>query len=166
MERLEPLFRAIAGQGLSPDTTTRATSTPTRWRGWSSTRTSVGHLIGQQDALRGIFNKDIEVRLRPGYFFVEPGFVRRAALLHGRCSVCKKTTWIELLPLRLVHPNVLKAGGLDPEEGGFAFGLALASSCCATASTTSATSSAATCVSSPSSDPTLAQAHIDPCSSR
>ena len=42
------------------------------------------------------------------------------------CKVCKRTTWIELLPCGLVHPNVLRSGGLDPEEwSGFAFGLGL-----------------------------------------
>ena len=50
----------------------------------------------------------------------------RCPFCHEGCSVCKRTTWIELLPCGLVHPNVLRAGGLDPEEwGGFAFGLGL-----------------------------------------
>ena len=79
--------------------------------------------------LRGIFKKDIEVRLRPGYFpFVEPGFE-----LDARCPFCTdglqrlQEDHLDRAPaLRLVHPNVLKAGGLDPEEwGGFAFGLGL-----------------------------------------
>ena len=40
--------------------------------------------------------------------------------------VCKRTTWVELLPCGLVHPNVLRAGGIDPEVwSGFAFGLGL-----------------------------------------
>jgi len=42
------------------------------------------------------------------------------------CSVCKQSGWVELMPCGLVHPGVLKAGGLDPEEySGFAFGLGL-----------------------------------------
>ena len=43
-----------------------------------------------------------------------------------KLGVCKQSTWIELLPCGMVHPNVLKAGGIDPEEWtGFAFGLGL-----------------------------------------
>ena len=164
MERLEPPFRAIVPGKVFRQETTDASHEHTfhQMEGLVIDKNvSVGHPIGaMKTLLRGIFKKDIEVRLRPGYFpFVEPGFEldARCPFCTDGCSVCKKTTWIELLPCGLVHPNVLKAGGLDPEEwGGFAFGLGLSrvSSCCATASTTSATSSAATCVSSPSSDPT------------
>ena len=60
--------------------------------------------------------------------FVEPGFEldTRCPFCTEGCSVCKRTTWIELLPCGLIHPNVLKAGGIDPEEwSGFAFGLGL-----------------------------------------
>jgi phenylalanyl-tRNA synthetase alpha chain len=40
--------------------------------------------------------------------------------------VCKQSGWVELLPCGLVHPNVLRAGGIDPLEwNGFAFGLGL-----------------------------------------
>jgi phenylalanyl-tRNA synthetase alpha chain len=72
----------------------------------------------------------VEVRLRPGYFpFVEPGFELdiRCLLCRGRgCSVCKQVGWVELLPCGMVHPNVLRAGGIDPAEfSGFAFGLGL-----------------------------------------
>ncbi|MBW7858923.1 MAG: phenylalanine--tRNA ligase subunit alpha, partial [Leptonema sp. (in: Bacteria)] len=42
------------------------------------------------------------------------------------CSVCKHSGWVELLPCGLVHPNVLKAGGIDPTQwNGFAFGMGL-----------------------------------------
>jgi len=64
--------------------------------------------------LRGIFGRELEVRLRPGYFpFVEPGFEldARCPFCTEGCSVCKRTRWIELLPCGLVHPNVLRAGG-------------------------------------------------------
>lgn len=91
---------------------------------------SVGHLIGaMKTLLRGIFRKDLEIRLRPGFFpFVEPGFEldARCPFCASGCSVCKKTRWIELLPCGLVHPNVLSACGVDPDEwSGFAFGLGL-----------------------------------------
>ena len=42
------------------------------------------------------------------------------------CPTCKKTGWIEILPCGMVHPNVLRHGGIDPDEyTGFAFGLGL-----------------------------------------
>jgi phenylalanyl-tRNA synthetase alpha chain len=76
-----------------------------------------------------MLDREIEVRLRPGYFpFVEPGFEldARCPFCKTGCSVCKQSTWIELLPCGMVHPNVLKAGGIDPEVwSGFAFGLGL-----------------------------------------
>ena len=133
MERLEPPFRAIVPGKVFRQETTDASHEHTfhQMEGLVIDKNvSVGHLIGaMKTLLRGIFKKDIEVRLRPGYFpFVEPGFEldARCPFCEDGCSVCKKTTWIELLPCGLVHPNVLKAGGLDPEEwGGFAFGLGL-----------------------------------------
>jgi len=80
--------------------------------------------------LKEILKKEIEIRLRPGYFpFVEPGFELdlKCAICGGKgCSTCKYQGWIELLPCGMVHPNVLKSGGLDPEKvTGFAFGLGL-----------------------------------------
>ncbi len=91
---------------------------------------SVGHLISaMKTLLRGIFGREIDVRLRPGYFpFVEPGFEldARCPFCTDGCSVCKRSTWIELLPCGLVHPNVLRMNGVDPEVwSGFAFGLGL-----------------------------------------
>jgi phenylalanyl-tRNA synthetase alpha chain len=92
---------------------------------------SVAHLIhAMKTLLREIFRRDVEVRLRPGYFpFVEPGFELDARCLFcggSGCPVCKHSGWIELLPCGLVHPEVLRAGGIDPEQwSGFAFGLGL-----------------------------------------
>ncbi len=92
---------------------------------------SVGNLIYfMKTLLKEIFQKEVEVRLRPGFFpFVEPGFELdiQCLICKGKgCSVCKKTGWVELLPCGMVHPNVLKAGGIDPDEyNGFAFGLGL-----------------------------------------
>lgn len=92
---------------------------------------SVSHLLGSMmTLLKGVFKRDVEVRLRPGYFpFVEPGFELdiRCMVCAGRgCSVCKHSGWVELLPCGLVHPNVLRAGGLDPDQWeGWAFGLGL-----------------------------------------
>jgi len=81
--------------------------------------------------LAKIFKRDdVTVRLRPGYFpFVEPGFeldIQCMVCGGPGCPVCKHSGWVELLPCGLVHPNVLRAGGINPEEwSGFAFGLGL-----------------------------------------
>jgi phenylalanyl-tRNA synthetase alpha chain len=92
---------------------------------------SVAHLIYfMQTLLSAIFKREVTVRLRPGYFpFVEPGFeLDINCLICGGsgCPVCKQSGWVELLPCGLVHPNVLRMSGIDPEQwGGFAFGLGL-----------------------------------------
>jgi len=80
--------------------------------------------------LSAIFKREVTVRLRPGYFpFVEPGFELdiQCLICNGAgCPVCKQSGWVELLPCGLVHPNVLRKSGIDPEEySGFAFGLGL-----------------------------------------
>lgn len=80
--------------------------------------------------LSKVFNRDVKVRLRPGFFpFVEPGFELdlNCTICGGSgCPTCKHSGWVELLPCGMVHPNVLKYGGIDPEEyTGFAFGLGL-----------------------------------------
>lgn len=80
--------------------------------------------------LREVFGRDVEVRLRHGYFpFVEPGFELDLSCLvcNGKgCPVCKHVGWSELMGCGLVHPRVLKACGIDPETwGGFAFGMGL-----------------------------------------
>jgi phenylalanyl-tRNA synthetase alpha chain len=80
--------------------------------------------------LSSIFEREVTVRLRPGFFpFVEPGFeLDIQCLICGGpgCPVCKQSGWVELMPCGLVHPNVLRMSGIDPDEwGGFAFGLGL-----------------------------------------
>jgi phenylalanyl-tRNA synthetase alpha chain len=93
---------------------------------------SVANLIYfMKTLLARIFHRDdVTVRLRPGYFpFVEPGFeldIECMVCGGSGCAVCKQSGWVELLPCGLVHPNVLRFGGINPEEwGGFAFGLGL-----------------------------------------
>ena len=81
-----------------------------------------------KEMLTNVFGKEINVRLRPGFFpFVEPGFELDISCPYcgGKgCRVCKQSGWIELCPCGMIHPNVLKMGGIDPEEyHGFAFGL-------------------------------------------
>ena len=77
---------------------------------------------------RRIFREDTRVRFRPSYFpFVEPGaeFDISCVLCGGRgCPTCKQSGWLEMGGAGMVHPNVLKAVGYDPEVlSGFAFGL-------------------------------------------
>ncbi|WP_291582454.1 phenylalanine--tRNA ligase subunit alpha [Clostridium sp. UBA6640] len=92
---------------------------------------SVANLIYTMETmLSKIFEKQITVRLRPGYFpFVEPGFELdiKCEICGGEgCPTCKHSGWVELLPCGMVHPNVLKYGGIDSEKyTGFAFGLGL-----------------------------------------
>ena len=92
---------------------------------------SVAHLICVMKLLLSqVFHREVETRLRPGYFpFVEPGFeLDIKCLICGGtgCKSCKNEGWLELLPCGIVHPNVLKYGGIDPEVwSGFAFGLGL-----------------------------------------
>lgn len=92
---------------------------------------SIANLIYfMKTLLSEIFKKDVEVRLRPGFFpFVEPGFELdiKCPYCDGKgCKVCKNGSWIELCPCGMIHPNVLRMGGIDPEEySGFAFGLGL-----------------------------------------
>ena len=75
-----------------------------------------------------IFGEDREIRLRPSYFpFTEPSAEVDVSCFKcgGKgCAVCKNSGWIEVLGAGMVHPNVLKMAGVDPEVyGGFAFGL-------------------------------------------
>ena len=92
---------------------------------------SIANLIFfMKTMLSEVFRRDIKVRLRPGFFpFVEPGFeLDINCLICGGegCPSCKHSGWLELCPCGMIHPEVLKAGGIDPEEyTGFAFGLGL-----------------------------------------
>jgi phenylalanyl-tRNA synthetase alpha chain len=71
-----------------------------------------------KELVSAIFKEDIDIRLRPGYFpFVEPGFE-----LDMWSPYLNK--WVEMGGSGMVHPNVLRAGGIDPEKySGFAFGM-------------------------------------------
>lgn len=92
---------------------------------------SMANLIATVETfLQAVFEKkDLKVRARPSYFpFVEPGIEIDCScpFCAAGCSICKKTGWIELMGAGLVHPNVLKSCGIDPEiYSGFAFGLGI-----------------------------------------
>lgn len=75
-----------------------------------------------------VFGEERKIRLRPSYFpFTEPSIevdISCFACGGSGCKVCKYTGWIEVLGAGMVHPNVLKNVGVDPDVyGGFAFGL-------------------------------------------
>ena len=92
---------------------------------------SISNLIYfMKTMLSEVFRRDVKVRLRPGFFpFVEPGFeLDISCLICGGegCPSCKNSGWLELCPCGMIHPNVLKAGGIDTDKyTGFAFGLGL-----------------------------------------
>ncbi len=92
---------------------------------------SISNLIYfMKTMLSEVFKRDVKVRLRPGFFpFVEPGFELdiNCAICGGEgCPSCKNSGWLELCPCGMIHPNVLRDGGIDTEKyTGFAFGLGL-----------------------------------------
>lgn len=80
--------------------------------------------------MRKMLGEDTNLRFRPSYFpFTEPSYEVDVTCFKcgGKgCPLCKQTGWIELLGAGIVHPNVLKMNGYDPEKfGGFAFGTGL-----------------------------------------
>lgn len=94
---------------------------------------TMAHLKGTLDHLaRAMFGPDVRTRLRPSFFpFTEPSaepdllcFVCKGS--DRSCRTCKGTGWIEWGGCGMVHPNVLRACGVDPEVyTGFAFGMGI-----------------------------------------
>ena len=80
--------------------------------------------------MKHMLGEDTKLRFRPSYFpFTEPSFEVDVSCFKcgGKgCNLCKHTGWIELLGSGMVHPNVLKMNGYDPDKyTGFAFGTGL-----------------------------------------
>ncbi len=134
MERLGPPLRMIAPGRVFRNEEVDASHEHTFYQveGMMVDRNvSVAHMLYfMKTLLSAIFRREVTIRLRPGYFpFVEPGFeLDIQCLICGGpgCAVCKQSGWVELMPCGLVHPNVLRMSGIDPDEwGGFAFGLGL-----------------------------------------
>ena len=80
--------------------------------------------------MKKMLGQNTELSFRPSYFpFTEPSYEVDVTCFKcgGKgCNLCKQTGWIELLGSGIVHPNVLKMNGYDPEEySGFAFGVGL-----------------------------------------
>jgi phenylalanyl-tRNA synthetase alpha chain len=93
--------------------------------------TSMAHLRGLLDAFaHAIFGRDRATRFRPGYYpFTEPSvaFDIGCVVCEGQgCPACKRTGWMTILGAGMVHPVVLRNGGIDPERyQGFAFGMGI-----------------------------------------
>lgn len=91
---------------------------------------NVGNLIATlQEFLQEYYGKKLDVRVNPFYFpFTEPSFefALSCPFCEGKnpdCKVCSGEGWIELLGCGMIHPNVLRAAQIDPNEyTGFAFG--------------------------------------------
>jgi phenylalanyl-tRNA synthetase alpha chain len=70
--------------------------------------------------LKTVFGRPVPTRMRAGFFpFVEPGFEIDMLCLvcEGRgCRVCRNIGWLEVMPGGMPHPNVLRAGGIDPDR--------------------------------------------------
>lgn len=87
---------------------------------------NLGHLKGTIEYFFSkFFSGEVEVRFRPGYFpFVEPGVEVDMMLLGSESKLANR--WIEVMGAGMVHPNVLKDSGVDPEQySGFAFGIGI-----------------------------------------
>ena len=95
-----------------------------------SRRVNVGNLIATlQEFLQEYYGKKLDVRVNPFYFpFTEPSFefALSCPFCEGKnpdCKVCSGEGWIELLGCGMIHPKVLEAADIDPDEyTGFAFG--------------------------------------------
>ena len=89
---------------------------------------SLSDLKGTMDLLfKRLYGKDVETRFRPSYYqFTEPSVEVDITCVncHGKgCNVCKNTGWVTVVGAGVVHPNVLRMSGYDPDVwSGFAFG--------------------------------------------
>ncbi len=84
-------------------------------------------LATQEDFYSKVFNQKVEMRVRPSYFpFVEPGIevdIRCTCCQGKGCVLCKQAGYLEVAGAGMVHPNILKTGGLDPDiYSGYAWG--------------------------------------------
>lgn len=90
---------------------------------------TMGDLKGTLEIMmKKMFGAERKIRLRPSYFpFTEPSVEVDVSCFKcggAGCNVCKYTGWIEILGAGVVHPDVLKMSGIDPEVySGFAFGI-------------------------------------------
>jgi len=91
--------------------------------------TSLADLKGLLEEVAGaLYGRDVRTRFRPGYYpFTEPSvaFDIGCLVCGGEgCAACKRTGWMTILGAGMVHPDVIRAGGYDPDEyQGYAFGM-------------------------------------------
>jgi phenylalanyl-tRNA synthetase alpha chain len=93
--------------------------------------TSLADLKGMlEEFARAFYGRETRTRFRPGYYpFTEPSaaFDIGCLVCGGTgCPACKRSGWMTILGAGMVHPNVLRAGGIDPDQHqGYAFGMGL-----------------------------------------
>ena len=134
MQRRKPPLRVIAPGRVFRRDTPDATHNPMFFQveGLVVDRgITLGDLKGTiEEFVHRMFGPEIKTRFRPSYFpFVEPGAESDFLCFKcggSGCRVCKSAGWIEMGGSGMVHPNVLRTAGIDPEEfSGFAFGFGL-----------------------------------------
>jgi len=91
----------------------------------------IGHMRATlEHFIKRLFGDDAQMRLRPSFFpFTEPSAEVDMSCLFCKgagCGTCSQTGWMEILGCGMIHPQVLRNVGIDPEEwSGFAFGMGL-----------------------------------------
>jgi phenylalanyl-tRNA synthetase alpha chain len=91
----------------------------------------IGHLRATlEHFIKRLFGPESKMRMRPSYFpFTEPSAEVDMSCVFCKgagCGTCSQTGWMEILGCGMIHPQVLRNVGIDPEEwSGFAFGLGL-----------------------------------------
>jgi phenylalanyl-tRNA synthetase alpha chain len=138
MRRRRPPLRVVAPGRVFRRDTPDATHNPMFFQVEGllvDRRINMGHLKGTlSEFVRRLFGPQTRTRFRPSYFpFTEPSMEADYSCFKcggGCCRLCKGSGWIELGGSGMVHPNVLRAVGIDPEEfSGFAFGLGIDRMC-------------------------------------
>ncbi len=134
MEKTKPPIRVVAPGRVYRSDAVDATHSPMfhQMEGLVVDRgITMGDLKGTLEIFaRKMFGEDTRIRFRPHHFpFTEPSAeVDISCFVCGGegCRVCKGEGWIEILGAGMVHPNVLRYAGIDPEEySGFAFGMGI-----------------------------------------
>lgn len=138
MQRRRPPLRVIAPGRVFRRDTPDATHNPMFFQVEGllvDRRINMGHLKGTlTEFVRRLFGAQTRTRFRPSYFpFTEPSMEADYSCFKcggAGCRLCKGSGWIELGGSGMVHPNVLRAVAVDPEEfSGFAFGLGIDRMC-------------------------------------
>lgn len=134
MEKVKPPIRIIAPGRVYRSDAVDATHSPTfhQIEGLVVDKgITMANLYGTLDTFaKRFFGEKTRTRFRPHHFpFTEPSAEMDISchVCDGKgCRVCKGSGWIEILGSGMVHPDVLRKGGIDPEiYSGFAFGLGL-----------------------------------------